>query len=56
LLSISPSIAITAAQLGEDFHKDPADRLIVATALELGASIVTKDEAITRYGRVSTTW
>jgi PIN domain nuclease of toxin-antitoxin system len=35
-------IGIEANQL-EDFHSDPADRLIVATALRLGASLATSD-------------
>jgi PIN domain nuclease of toxin-antitoxin system len=36
---------ITATQL-QDFHADPADRLIVATAQELGATLLTADERI----------
>jgi PIN domain nuclease of toxin-antitoxin system len=30
----------------EEFHADPADRFIVATALALGATLVTADQAI----------
>jgi PIN domain nuclease of toxin-antitoxin system len=30
----------------QDFHDDPADRLIAATALRLGASLVTSDTKI----------
>jgi PIN domain nuclease of toxin-antitoxin system len=32
VLPITPEIAATGAQLGSDFHNDPADRIIVATA------------------------
>jgi PIN domain nuclease of toxin-antitoxin system len=38
-------IAIAAVGL-PDFHKDPADRLIVATALDEGARLVTSDTRI----------
>src|SRR4051794_8124710 len=37
-------------------HGDPADRLIVATALHHGAPLVTKDEAIRRSALVQTVW
>ncbi|MBI4514723.1 MAG: type II toxin-antitoxin system VapC family toxin [Deltaproteobacteria bacterium] len=42
---ISGAIGIAAAQL-PDFHGDPADRLIVATALSLDATLLTADESI----------
>ena len=38
-------IAIAAVEL-PDFHKDPADRLIVATALDEDARLVTSDTRI----------
>lgn len=38
-------IAILSTRL-QGMHADPADRIIVATALELGATLVTADEAI----------
>jgi PIN domain nuclease of toxin-antitoxin system len=55
LLPISASIGVTAGAL-EDFHGDPADRLIVATSLELGATLVTKDTDIRAYDRVKSIW
>jgi PIN domain nuclease of toxin-antitoxin system len=42
---LTPSIAIRGAALDWP-HRDPADRLIVATALELGAPLATRDERI----------
>lgn len=52
-------IAAQAATL-DDFHGDPADRLIVATALALDATLVTKDRRIRNWaragGRLHTTW
>ncbi|MGA9767368.1 MAG: type II toxin-antitoxin system VapC family toxin [Rhodomicrobium sp.] len=31
-------------------HRDPADRLLIATAIELGSPLVTYDERIARFG------
>ena len=56
LLPISPSIGVAAGSLGPDFHGDPADRLIVATALETGSVLVTKDRKIRSFSRVATLW
>lgn len=55
LLPLTPAVAVASAQLGS-FHGDPADRLIVATALTHGASLVTKDERIWKQGLVKTAW
>jgi PIN domain nuclease of toxin-antitoxin system len=32
-------------------HRDPADRLLIATAIELACPFVTYDERIARFGR-----
>lgn len=37
-------------------HKDPADRFIVATAIKLGATLITKDAKIRKYKHVKTLW
>jgi len=55
LLPISATAAVTAGAL-DDFHGDPADRLIVATTLELGGVLVTKDTQIRDYDRVKSIW
>lgn len=47
---MTPSTAISAGLLS-DFHGDPADRLIYATARELGAALVSKDRRIGEYAR-----
>jgi PIN domain nuclease of toxin-antitoxin system len=44
-IPLGGSAAIAAVQL-QDFHADPADRLIVATAREIGATLVTADRRI----------
>jgi PIN domain nuclease of toxin-antitoxin system len=56
LLPISPAIAVQATQLGREFHGDPADRLIVASAILEAAVLVTKDDGIRRYPAVTTVW
>lgn len=52
---VTPAIA-HAAELLPPIHKDPADRLIIATAQAIGAEIVTPDGLITRYPGVRTLW
>lgn len=48
--ALTPSAAISAARL-QQFHGDPADRLIYATARELGTSLVSKDRKIREYAQ-----
>ena len=49
-------IAIKSVQLPGTLHQDPADRMIIATALTLGFPLVTRDEKIARYPHVRTIW
>jgi len=42
-VGVTPAIASTAVSLPASFPSDPADRLIYATAVEQGCSLVTKD-------------
>ena len=56
LVPLGPVVAATAAELGKRLHGDPADRLIVATALVLDAPLVTKDERIRRSKVIRTVW
>ena len=49
-------IALGSTQLPESFHADPADRIIVATTLTLGATLITKDDKLRRYAHVETLW
>jgi len=48
---VTADMALAAYELPEPFHKDPADRLIVATARLLDAAVVTIDRRILAYGR-----
>ncbi len=49
LMPLTPSICVRSSRLPGDFHGDPADRIIVATARELGAVLLTRDEPILQY-------
>ena len=51
LFPLTPAICIRSTRLPGDFHGDPADRLLVATAREIGALMLTRDERILEYGR-----
>ena len=52
LVPVTSQIAAEAASLPDTFHRDPADRLIVATSRALGAPVLTHDTLITRSGLV----
>lgn len=56
VIPVSETIAVEAGLFGARFHGDPADRIIVATALELKAPLVTKDERIRDSNLVRTLW
>lgn len=51
---VDNTIARLSVELPEPLHADPADRIIVATALSLGATLVTKDRKILAYPHVKT--
>ncbi len=53
---VDRNIAVKSADLPGEFHKDPADRMIVATARSLSAPLVTKDRRIRDYQHVKTIW
>jgi PIN domain nuclease of toxin-antitoxin system len=53
-LVLTAEIALRADAL--DMHADPVDRFIVATALELGAPVITRDRQIRSSGVVETIW
>ncbi|MGA8272301.1 MAG: type II toxin-antitoxin system VapC family toxin [Candidatus Sulfotelmatobacter sp.] len=53
---MTPEIAVQSVRLSERFPKDPADRLIAATAMIEGMRLVTADAAIRRSKVVETVW
>jgi PIN domain nuclease of toxin-antitoxin system len=46
---ITPQIAVESYALPDAFHRDPADRLIVATARVANATLMTRDQRILDY-------
>ena len=51
---ISPAIAAEVAALPASFHRDPADRILVATARVLGVTLLTQDRRIIDAALVDT--
>ena len=51
---ISPAVAAELASLPDSFHRDPADRILVATARVLGATLLTRDRRIAEAELVDT--
>ena len=56
VVDLSPHIADDACNLPGEFHKDPADRIIVATARTHNLTLLTKDQKILEYQYVKTIW
>lgn len=55
-IPIDNDISVQAVALPGDFHKDPADRFIVATARRFSVPLLTKDEKIRSYHHVKAIW
>ncbi|PRY07498.1 type II toxin-antitoxin system VapC family toxin [Paraburkholderia sp. BL25I1N1] len=53
---VDVEIATKSVDLPGEFHKDPADRMIVATARKFAVPLITKDEKIRAYPHVKTIW
>jgi PIN domain nuclease of toxin-antitoxin system len=53
-VAISPAVAAEVAALPSSFHRDPADRIIVASARTVGATLLTQDRLILASGLVET--
>jgi PIN domain nuclease of toxin-antitoxin system len=55
-LPLTPAVAVQSTRLPGEFHKDPADRFIVAQAIALNAPLVSADQKIIDYPHVRTIW
>lgn len=55
LTPITPKIAIDSSSSTEEFHGDPADRMITATAINYRAVLITADEKIIAYAKTFST-
>jgi PIN domain nuclease of toxin-antitoxin system len=56
LVALSPVIAYRSTVLPRPFHDDPADQIIVASAQQENATILTSDQRIRSYPHVTTLW
>jgi PIN domain nuclease of toxin-antitoxin system len=56
VFELTPKVAVESCGLPGDFHGDPADRIIVATARINGATLLTKDQRILDYPHVKSLW
>jgi PIN domain nuclease of toxin-antitoxin system len=48
-VNLTPEVAIASSALPEPLHSDPADRMLIATALDMGARLATCDRKIILY-------
>ncbi len=53
-VGITPAVAAEVAVLPATFHRDPADRILVATARVLGATLITGDDRLLECDLVPT--
>lgn len=53
---LTPTIAALATQFPGDYPRDPADRLIGATARAEGLTLITRDERIRNSKLLKTIW
>lgn len=55
-IDVTPDIAVRSTMLPEQFHGDPADRIIVASAMSYDSVLITADQKIQSYKHVRTIW
>lgn len=51
LAELSPDVLIASSFLPGEPPRDPADRIILATARDLGATLITRDRLLLKYGK-----
>ncbi len=55
-IPVDNHIAIKSVHLPDFSYNDPADRIIIATATALKATLITKDVRMLNYSHVKTLW
>ena len=55
-LELDEQVAAESTRLPEEFHRDPADQMIVATARVHNLTLITADRKILSYRHVKTLW
>jgi len=56
VLPLTPEIAVESCRLPGEFHRDPADQIIVATARVHDLQLVTGDRRMRQYAFVRSVW
>ena len=56
IFDLRARVALESCNLPGKFHKDPADRIIVATARIHNMTLITKDQKIIDYPHVEAVW
>ena len=56
VMPLTVDVAIESEELGDTFPKDPADRLIAATARVHNLTLITSDRPIRKSGAVRALW
>lgn len=56
VVAIDARIAARSVRIAQNFHGDPADQLIAATAIELDVPLVTADELLRSSPAIRTVW
>ena len=51
IINLTASISVDSCELPDDFHGDPADRIIVASARVENLVLLTRDNNILNYGK-----
>ena len=51
LVPLTTEVAVASSRLPGAFHGDPVDRILVATARDLDATLVTQDSKILAYSK-----
>ncbi len=55
-IPVDNTIVMASVSLKQPIHPDPADRIIIATAIQMGIPIITKDKKLIEYPYVTTIW
>ena len=56
IVPLTPQISLASTTLPGPFHDDPADQIIIASARDEQATILTKDQRIRTYRHVKSLW
>jgi PIN domain nuclease of toxin-antitoxin system len=56
VLPLSTEVAVESCHLPGEFHRDPADQIITATARVHALTLLTADQRLQAYGHVRTLW